>query len=108
MTCCVKRGSFRRRSNLSGPSVRARSSSPSSNNTPLMIQNLYQIVAVGLRLVGLWFVASAALAVIADGALRVSMGGGVMVLPVLIRLLTGVAVWILAKPIARVVTANLE
>ena len=73
-----------------------------------MVQNLYRNVAVGLRLVGLWVVVSAVLAVISDGALRAAMTGGVMILPVLIRLLTGIAMWMLAKPIARVVTAVIE
>lgn len=76
-----------------------------------MIRNVYIVVVVGLRLAGLWFIVGSALAMflinLVGGGFR-GQGAGFALIPTLVPLVGGIALWICAKPIASAVTANLE
>lgn len=71
---------------------------------PSMIQNLYLVVVVAIRLWGVFMVLSGLYVFLLN--LLIVHGGGPAVAALLWPIVAGVILWILAKPIARLVTTN--
>ena len=73
-----------------------------------MVQNLYLCVVVVFRAVGLYLVGSVLLGVIFGVVLAGRAPFLSIVLSTAPMLLSGVLLWILAKPAARLITSGLE
>ena len=74
-----------------------------------MIQNLYFIIVVVLRIAALWFVVAGASTFIFMTVLGGNMTrSGLMLAPSLLPLVGGIVLWFLAKRVALLVTSGLD
>jgi hypothetical protein len=74
-----------------------------------MIQNLYVIVVVVIRLLAVGLIGSALYAFTGKTLISLIVGGGpggVPWIPVIEAFVAGILLWLLAKPIAELVTTN--
>lgn len=81
-----------------------------------MVRNIYVIVTVVLRLLGLWFIAFAVMGLIFSTLIGAGFQGGrgnpgfmlLSTLPSLLAVVGGIILFFVARPVASIVVANLD